>query len=79
MDKNSLSSEYEINFGVANEFRKLLVEQIERILLESDVTLGVPIESRVKDHDSLLEKLERKEITIKKIADLDDLVGLRVK
>ncbi|HBC0575955.1 TPA: hypothetical protein I8625_001743, partial [Serratia marcescens] len=67
------------NFGVANEFRKSLVEQIERILLESDVTLGVPIESRVKDHDSLLEKLERKEITIKKIADLDDLVGLRVK
>lgn len=78
MENENLSADYMVNSGVANEFKRSLVDQIERVLIESDITLGVPIESRVKEHDSLMEKLERKEINIKKVSDLDDLIGLRV-
>ena len=78
MENNNVSADYMVNYGIANEFKKSLVDQIERVLMESDITLGVPIESRVKDLDSLMEKLERKEIDIEKVSDLDDLIGLRV-
>lgn len=78
MENNNVGADYMVNYGIANEFKKSLVDQIERVLMESDITLGVPIESRVKDLDSLMEKLERKEIDIEKVSDLDDLIGLRV-
>lgn len=78
MENNNVSADYMVNYGIANEFKKSLVDQIERVLMESDITLGVPIESRVKDLDSLMEKLERKEIDIEKVSDLDDLIGLRM-
>ena len=55
LEINNVRADYLVNYGIANEFKKSLVDQIERVLMESDITLGVPIESRVKDLDSLME------------------------
>lgn len=78
MDREILTVEYKNNVGIAQQFSISLVEQLGRLLSERNVTLGVPIESRVKDFDSLNSKLERKEIEITKVTDLDDFVGVRV-
>lgn len=78
MEKEKLDIDYRANAGVANEFKLSLIEQINRILIENDVALGVPIEGRVKNIDSLFDKLERKSLEINNISELDDFVGIRI-
>jgi ppGpp synthetase/RelA/SpoT-type nucleotidyltranferase len=53
------------------------VEQLSQLFHTKHVTLGVPMESRVKSLASIQEKIERKAIELKKLVDLDDLVGIR--
>jgi ppGpp synthetase/RelA/SpoT-type nucleotidyltranferase len=52
--------------------------QLLRLFNDNDVTLAVPIESRVKHISSIVEKVERKSIILHSIFDVDDLVGLRI-
>lgn len=78
MEKEQLNENYKLNFSNAEDFRKSLVEQIKKIILDKNITLGVPIESRVKAQDSLAEKLERKEIEFKGVLDIDDFIGIRI-
>lgn len=58
----------------AIEFGRQLTE-----LLEQDtIALGVPVQSRVKEWDSIQAKLERKQRALSHITDLTDSIGLRV-
>lgn len=72
----NLKAEHQACAGSADRFRLAILHEIESLL--SDVTLGVPIESRVKTWDSIEERLTRKPLELKNITDLDDLVGLRI-
>ncbi len=55
-----------------------LREQISAILEKNSITLGVPLESRIKSWASIDDKIKRKSSAIKKIDDVDDLAGIRI-
>lgn len=75
MDK--LKKEYQEYVSKAARLRESLVEQIGMLFTNNDVTLGVPIESRLKTWSSIEEKIRRKSLKIGGISELSDLVGIR--
>ena len=74
----SLRTTYEQLVPLANRFTLALREQFEQLLFFNGLTLGVPIESRVKSWDSISEKVERQNLVLYNVCDLDDLIGLRL-
>ena len=72
-----LKAAYQTEITRANRLKGTLAEQISQLLLAQGITLGVPIESRVKSWASIEEKLDRKSLDLKSITDLDDFVGIR--
>lgn len=62
----------------AKRLKTALTAELEHLLSTKGITLGVPIEARVKEWSSIKEKLVRKSLSLDKIEDLDDLVGLRI-
>jgi len=73
-----LREQYDSLCPIAERFADSLQHQLETLIIANDLTLGVPIERRVKKWGSILEKFERKHFNLKKISDLNDLVGLRL-
>ncbi len=45
---------------------------------QSDITLALPIEYRVKEIDSIIDKIERSESKTSSLKDITDLIGLRI-
>ncbi len=76
-DFDTLKKEYQELISKTNRLRESLVEQIGMLFLKNDLTLGVPMESRVKPWSSIEEKVFRKSLDIKSITQLTDLVGIR--
>ncbi|EKP0278050.1 hypothetical protein JGK46_001901 [Aeromonas bestiarum] len=62
----------------AHRLRDALVSEIGHLLAKNGVTLGVPLEARVKEWPSIKEKITRKSLELKHIIELDDLVGIRL-
>ena len=61
--------------------RRLLVclsEQLRELIEDRHISLGHPLETRLKTCSSILEKVERKSVELDLLTDLDDLVGIRV-
>lgn len=73
-----LKIQYQDNAGRAERLREAVVVQMTELLSSGELTLGVPMESRVKSWGSIEEKLERKSIEIDSIFALHDIVGVRV-
>jgi len=61
-----------------NRFSKELSRQIHELLRNQNIVLGFPIQDRVKSWSSIEEKIERLSFKAGSIADLQDLVGLRI-
>jgi len=78
MDKAALKDSYFQISQQAERLKVLLVSQLEHLLKQDGISLGVPIESRVKDWGSIEEKLDRKSISLNSLTDLDDLLGMRL-
>lgn len=78
MEYEELKEQHAVHGGVAEFFRRMMVEQIEIILAKNKLTLGVPVESRVKSVSSIINKDKRKALQISSITDLDDFVGIRL-
>lgn len=78
VDVESIREEYRAHSGIAERVRACLFDQLSNIIQKSGVTLGVPLESRVKSLSSIEEKIERKAVKLTSLLDLPDLVGLRV-
>lgn len=71
-------SEYKRLYIDFSNFESALKTQLEK-LITNDIKLGLPLQSRVKTIDSLVEKYETKKFNIKKsILELQDLIGFRV-
>lgn len=77
MDSEKLRIQYQDNIGRAERLREAVTTQLLELFKENNVTLGVPIESRVKDWTSISEKIERKNIDLCNLFDLHDLIGIR--
>jgi putative GTP pyrophosphokinase len=73
-----LESEYRVIAPIAERFCTELTHQINKILDNEQISLGVPIEYRVKKWESLVSKLDRLSLNISTIKDLNDLAGLRL-
>lgn len=73
-----LRSEYQKVVSKAERLRQCVQDQISALLTSEAITLGVPMESRVKSWSSIEEKISRKSYEIEKISDLTDLVGVRL-
>jgi putative GTP pyrophosphokinase len=74
-----IEQEYYILKSSYEKFLKSLLSQLENILETEEISLGFPIQSRIKDIFSLLEKIENGRFTIKKsIKEVQDIIGLRI-
>lgn len=78
MPDQDLQHDYIDHASDAERLSQVLLQQFDRLLIENDIAIGVPIESRVKQWSSIEEKIERKALTLTTVSDLDDLVGARI-
>lgn len=78
MSQNALRNQHADGVSRFERLRHSAVAQISELLQLNDVSLGVPIESRVKTWSSIEEKIQRKELELKDVQDLHDLVGIRI-
>ncbi|TNH93779.1 GTP pyrophosphokinase family protein [Aeromonas sobria] len=78
MDIQALHDSYIKINPKANRLCDALVSEIGHLLTQSGITLGVPIEARVKEWPSISEKITRKSLSLENIIELDDLVGIRL-
>lgn len=73
-----LKDEYYGLAPLAERFNERLRDELEQLLSTNKISLGVPIEFRVKKLDSFIEKIERQTLSLESVTDLWDLIGLRV-
>ena len=73
-----LHNEYIYSGPMLSRLQRVMVDQLEHVVEACGLTLGVPIESRVKTWNSIAEKLERKGLTPKNLRQITDLVGIRI-
>ncbi|WP_369928446.1 GTP pyrophosphokinase family protein [Xanthomonas sp. NCPPB 2632] len=78
MDEQAIVADYEHRRPDCERFLREITHQVGHLIDESGVSLGAPVEGRVKTLASLLEKVERKERTIASATDFPDLVGVRI-
>lgn len=78
MTANDLEKEYAAVAVAAERFSDELVRQLNELIAQGGVSLGFPIQSRVKRWESIAEKLQRRSLGLNSIRELNDLVGLRV-
>jgi ppGpp synthetase/RelA/SpoT-type nucleotidyltranferase len=62
----------------AERLKTALLAELDHLLKKENVSLGVPIESRIKAWESIAEKSERKSLELDSVAKLDDLIGVRL-
>lgn len=60
------------------KFCSALEEQIKELISQENIALAVSIESRVKNWPSISSKIERSNLELKNILQLNDLVGIRL-
>jgi ppGpp synthetase/RelA/SpoT-type nucleotidyltranferase len=78
MQNETLHMEYLELSAKLSRLQGLLTAQLNQLVEAAGLTLGLPIESRVKTWSSIGEKLERKGIQPEKLSDLSDLLGVRI-
>ena len=78
MKAANLETAYKDVFPPAEKFSQELSRQLEDLIHEKKITLGFPLQRRVKTWDSIAGKIERKSLDIKEIRDVADLIGIRI-
>jgi ppGpp synthetase/RelA/SpoT-type nucleotidyltranferase len=73
-----LEQEYKANFIVAEQFADEISHQLNHLLENEHISLSFPIQHRVKTWISIAEKLEHKSLSLLKLTELSDLIGLRI-
>jgi putative GTP pyrophosphokinase len=78
MNNSELEKEYELIAPLCEQFGRELTRQLEELLSEQNISLGFPLQFRIKKCDSALQKIERASIGLQHIQELHDLIGLRI-
>ncbi|MDE1233359.1 GTP pyrophosphokinase [Vibrio aestuarianus] len=78
MEKEILKVDYENQKPKAIRFKSAISEQLQDLIDKQSITLGTPMEGRIKTLSSINEKIERKKKVIHSVTDLDDFVGIRI-
>ena len=77
-DLAELKHDYDDEYPRATRLMEALRDQILQLLQQNNIALAVPLECRVKQFESIAEKLQRKQLDISRVTDLPDLVGVRL-
>lgn len=78
MKIEELRSHYMASEHATKRLQRNVCEQIEHMLSTKGISLGVPLESRIKTLQSIEEKISRKSLEINNLSDIEDLVGFRL-
>lgn len=78
MITNDLQARYGDEKPRLERVRAAMVEQLSALVDDANLTLGVPIESRVKSWASINGKIQRKGLAPSGLDELDDLIGVRL-
>lgn len=78
LSKDTLQNDYNQIKPNSEKFMAALCDQIENLLSMHSITLGVPLECRVKSFESISQNIERNKLSLKSVIELDDLVGIRL-
>lgn len=73
-----LQTEYSATSLISTKVVRCLLEQITALIERAGVTLGVPIESRVKTWGSIKDKIERHSMAIGSLDEIQDISGVRI-
>lgn len=77
MNIEKLQMQHQDMFSRAERLRDMVVFQLLELFNNNNITLGVPIESRIKSWPSVSEKIDRKNTQLESILDLQDFIGIR--
>jgi putative GTP pyrophosphokinase len=77
-DINELKAEYDSKHDLYDNFCDELKSQLIELLRQNNISIAVPVETRTKSWESILEKFNNKKISFEKLSDIADLAGLRV-
>lgn len=75
---DALQDDYNQVKPKSEKFMAALCEQIENLLSTQHITLGVPLECRVKSLESISQNIERNKLSIGSVIEIDDLIGIRL-
>ena len=78
MNNSELEIEYEAIAPLCDQFGREITRQLEELLSEENISLGFPLQYRVKKFDSVMQKVERASSGSQHVQDLNDLIGLRI-
>ena len=78
LSTDTLQNDYNQFKPNAEKFMEALCEQIENLLSTHGITLGVPLECRVKSLESISQNIERNKLSLSSVIELDDLIGIRL-
>jgi ppGpp synthetase/RelA/SpoT-type nucleotidyltranferase len=78
LEIESMYHEYQNTYPVLEEVATKAIEVFSTLLNSLDISLSQPLQYRIKSWESTKEKLERGEVNIKKLIELQDLIGFRV-
>lgn len=78
IDSSKLKAEYDSIVPFAQNLRSETVRQVEKLLETNLIALGFPVQSRVKEFASVLNKCENSMPKFKTIKDIQDIVGVRL-
>lgn len=73
-----LRKDFDLQVENATKLKNAILEQLHNLFTTNNISLGVPMEGRVKSWVSITDKIERKILTLQKIDELDDFIGIRV-
>lgn len=77
MDYNTLHDEYIKNKRDLKDYLAVIASELKELIDKKSLKLGAPIERRIKEWNSIAEKIDKQESDISSILELTDLIGLR--
>lgn len=78
VDIENIKREYQEKAVLYGDFCKELVNQLSFLLEENNIQTGFPIEHRIKSSDSVLDKIQRNNLDIVSITEVNDFAGVRI-
>jgi ppGpp synthetase/RelA/SpoT-type nucleotidyltranferase len=78
MDLERLLQEYQSIVALADQISSAVNNELQEGLKSAKIQLGFPIESRIKQWESIKEKLQRISLSVNQISDLQDIIGFRL-
>jgi putative GTP pyrophosphokinase len=77
-NKHKLKTEYDKLLPLATRFCIAMKEQLEQLITSNGLSLGVPLECRVKTFESAMAKIKAQPKAADSILALDDFIGFRL-